>query len=191
MGGQSICGVMLARPWVINTVYLSKRLHGAILSIVDKSPFYGPNSWSNSYGDMPEEVDEADIDNIFDTPASAQRGASTARRALLSQMGFLSWLMKCKLNALDDLSTDDQAFVQSLHLAERPKRGIIFDLSRDYHEINFPHWIANDVPIHYAWTENEEGNPRFVRYSPVFMNDCDDLREITGFSSSSRYHGGP
>ncbi|KAJ7094087.1 hypothetical protein C8R44DRAFT_890455 [Mycena epipterygia] len=141
-----------------------------------KSPFNGPNAWNTQTGDLPDVVDEDVLSRIQYQMKDAQKLAANARRTILSQLGFLSWFQTIKPGWREDLEVEDLTFIKKLRLDERPKRGFLFDLSRDYHEINFRHLIAYDVPAHYAWTAKEEGNGRFVRYSPKFLEEYMELK---------------
>jgi hypothetical protein len=79
------------------------------------------------------------------------------------------------------LSDGDQKYLQQLRLGEHPKVGAIFNLTRDQHEINFPHWANNGVPFHYLWTEEESKNRRFLRFSPKYYEEVARLRNLPGF----------
>ncbi|KAJ7127197.1 hypothetical protein C8R44DRAFT_874268 [Mycena epipterygia] len=123
--------------WVVHTAYFSSRLEDISLALVMKSPFYGPNPWSSQMGDMPEVVKEDSLTGTHYQKKDAQKVAANARRTILSQLGFLSWFQTIKPSWREDLDAEDLAFIKRLRLSERKKRGFLFDLSRDYHEINF------------------------------------------------------
>ncbi|KAJ6485489.1 hypothetical protein DFH09DRAFT_1339765 [Mycena vulgaris] len=175
-GGDVLAGFFIQDRWVNDVVTLTRRLRDVNSALVMKSDFYRPNEWSNTIGDVPEPADEERLELIDYTQADAQQVAATARRAILGQLGFLNRFITINTDWAIDLAQEDAILVQSLHLGERPKRGFLFDLSYDYHEINFTHLVAHDVPIHYAWTEREEGNGRFLRYSPAFLEEYAALR---------------
>ncbi|KAJ6530384.1 hypothetical protein DFH09DRAFT_1326898 [Mycena vulgaris] len=175
-GGDVLAGYFIENQWVNDVVALTRRLRDINLALVTKSDFYGPNEWTNAIGDIPEPADEERLSLIHYTHSDAQQVAATARRSILGQLGFLNWFITIKSDWALDLSSEDAIFVRSLHLGERPKRGFLFDLSYDYHEMNIAHLVLHDVPVHYAWTEREEGNGRFVRYSPAFLEESLALR---------------
>jgi hypothetical protein len=107
----------------------------------------------------------------------AQEAACTAKRGLLSLLGFLSWMLSVVQLKDTKLSAGDQQYLQQLCLDERPRTGAVFDLTRDQHEINFPHWANNRVAFHYVWTELEAKNKRFLRFSPEYSEEVARLRE--------------
>ncbi|KAJ7435555.1 hypothetical protein FB451DRAFT_1062444 [Mycena latifolia] len=129
---------------------------------------------------MPRLVGEPALNGIEYTHAEIQQKAARARRAVLSQLGFLNWFISIQSYWKYDLDQDDVNFVKSLHLDERPKRGYLFDLKRDFFEITIPHLGANDVPVHYLWTEAEENDGRFLRYSPAYLEESEELRAAQG-----------
>ncbi|KAJ7502566.1 hypothetical protein B0H11DRAFT_1907123 [Mycena galericulata] len=167
-----LIGYTLDAMWVSNTIYISQRLKDIAMAFVMKSSFYGPNSWTTRLGDLPDQVSVDELQDWFYLKKDAQAAAGNARRNILSQMGFVSWFMSLTPNWTSELESEDADFL--------PKRGVIFDLSRDYHEANFYHFARYDVPIHYAWTNKEEGKGRFVRYSQRFLDECVALRTGKG-----------
>ncbi|KAJ6517106.1 hypothetical protein DFH09DRAFT_1332469 [Mycena vulgaris] len=179
-GGNVLAGFFPDNGWVDDATALTKHLRDINAMLVEKNDFYGPNEWTKATGDVPEAADEERLALIHYTQSDAPKVAATARRAILGQLGFLNWFLSIKADWTTDLNQDDVEFVKSLHLGSRPKRGFLFDLSYDYHEINFPHLVEHDVPIHYPWTEREEGNGRFVRYSPGFLEEYYVLRAELG-----------
>ncbi|KAJ7721067.1 hypothetical protein DFH07DRAFT_972406 [Mycena maculata] len=170
-GGTDNClvGYTIVEWWRLNSIYLSRRLRDISVSLVMKSDVYGPNAWTTRLGDMPEPLEERPLSDCHYQRAEAQRAAGDARRNILSQMGFLSWYIAIKSNWDRDLDLDDINFLKSLRLDERKKRGYIFDLSRDYHEANLGFLIKSNVPFHYLWTDAEEANRRFIRWSPQYQ----------------------
>jgi hypothetical protein len=61
----------------------------------------------------------------------------------------------------------------------------VFNLTRDQHEINFPHWANHGVAFHYMWTETEAKNKRFLRFSPEYYEEVARLRELGNGESRS------
>ncbi|KAJ6493582.1 hypothetical protein C8R47DRAFT_975243 [Mycena vitilis] len=112
----------------------------------------------------------------------AQSTAKEGRRTILTQLAFLSWFLSVLPSGLDGLDSDDKKLVASFRLSERAKRGTLFKLARDYHEVNFPHFLQHGVGCHYIWADEEKASGRFVRYSPEFWEEYQSLRTVTGGS---------
>ncbi|KAJ7861322.1 hypothetical protein B0H14DRAFT_3445442 [Mycena olivaceomarginata] len=134
----------------------------------------------NRVGDVPAPVDTKALEVLFSNDEEAQEAASKARRELLSLLSFLSWMLSLVQLKDTKLSSGDQQYLLQLKLDERPKTGAVFDLTRDQHEINFPHWANNGVPFHYVWTEEEKKNKCFLRFSPEYYEEVVRLREAAG-----------
>jgi hypothetical protein len=128
-------------------------------------------------GDVPGAIDVGAVDVIFSNDGEAQEAADTVKRGLLSFLGFISWMTSLIQLRDSKLSTGDQQYLLQLRLDERPKTGAVFNLSRDQHEINFPHWANNGVAFHYVWTEEEARNKCFLRFSPEYYEEVARLRE--------------
>jgi hypothetical protein len=110
-------------------------------------------------------VDVRAINVLFPNDGDAQEAASAAKCNLLSLLGFLAWMLSLVQLRETELSAVDQKYLQQLRLDERPKTGAAFNLTvltRDQHEINFPHWANNGVPFHYMWTEEEARTKHFL-----------------------------
>ncbi|KAJ7918334.1 hypothetical protein B0H13DRAFT_1607556 [Mycena leptocephala] len=97
--------------------------------------------------------------------------AVDARRVVLSQMGFVNWYTSMYPTWESELDDDDLEFMRALKLDERPKRGFVFDLPRDYHEMTIPILLEHRVPFHYCWSEAAGSSGRFLRYSPDFVKE--------------------
>ncbi|KAJ7065962.1 hypothetical protein B0H15DRAFT_972268 [Mycena belliarum] len=172
-------GVEIDSAWREDMERLSHRLRDISLTLVRKSPFYGPNVWDPTAGDMPGVVSNH-INWAHLSERDAQRAAATARRNLLSQLGFLSWFTTVKVRWPDDLEAEDIAWIKALRLDKRGKCGYLFKLGWDHFEINIPFMIAHDVPFHYAWTDKERDDGQFTRYSSLFLNECSAARSEQG-----------
>jgi hypothetical protein len=131
----------------------------------------------NRVGDVPSAIDVRAIEILFSNDEEAQEAASTAKRGLLSLLSFLSWMLSLVQLKDTKRSAGDQQYLLQLRLDDRPRTGAVFNLTRDQHEVNFPHWANNGVPFHYVWTEEEAKNRRFLRFSPEYYEEVARLRE--------------
>jgi hypothetical protein len=126
---------------------------------------------------MPGSVNIVAINVLFSNDEEAQDTAHTAKCGLLSLLGFVTWMLSVVQLKDSKLSTGDQLYLQQLHLDDRPRTGVVFNLTRDQHEINFPHWVNNGVAFHYVWTSEEAKNKHFLRFSPGYYEEVVRLRE--------------
>ncbi|KAJ7860700.1 hypothetical protein B0H14DRAFT_3445904 [Mycena olivaceomarginata] len=155
-------GCHLDSGWTQEATYLGDRLHAICSSLAETSEFYCRGGPLNRTGDVPGPVDGSALEVLFSNEEEAQEAASKAKRGLLSLVGFLSWMLSLVQLKDTKLSAGDQQYLLQLRLEDRPKTGAIFNLTRDQHEINFPHWANNG---------------RFLRFSPEYYEEVARLRE--------------
>ncbi|KAJ7499678.1 hypothetical protein FB451DRAFT_1014775 [Mycena latifolia] len=124
---------------------------------------------------MPEQVDEGLLFATHYLSEEAQEAATGFRQIILSQMAFLNWFSTIKPTWRDDLDQEDRDFLKLLRMEERPKKGYVFNLRRDYHEMNLAHLYSHNVPFHYTWTPEAATDRRFLRLSPEFQAEYVDL----------------
>jgi hypothetical protein len=155
---ERLAGCHLDPGWVQEASYLGDRLEAISRTLAETSEFYCRGPPSNRLGDIPEAIDVRALEILFSSEEEAQAAAKKAKRGLLSFLGFLSWMLSLVQLRDTKLSSGDQQYLQQLRLDDRPKTGAVFNLTRDQHEINFPHWANNGVAFHYIWTEEEAKN---------------------------------
>ncbi|KAJ7806735.1 hypothetical protein B0H13DRAFT_1929446 [Mycena leptocephala] len=128
--------------------------------------WYNTNRWTGASGDVPLKIEEVLFTMVLSSEEQAQRTGEAIKRATLSCAGFIAWFQT--LIRLEDtaLLQEDRDFVRSLRLSDRPKVRVLYNISRDLHEANFPHLIKHRVPIHVSWMEEEKNNWCFLRLSP-------------------------
>ncbi|KAJ6546394.1 hypothetical protein DFH09DRAFT_1087717 [Mycena vulgaris] len=174
-----LASYFLDRVWVDRTLEITTKLHGMWAEVAVSSDFYGRGVWGGETGDVPSEVDTGFLSGIHNRQ---QRTASGAKRSIIAMMGCLNWFMSIKALENWNIPEEDRAFLRTLCLEERPKTGVIYYLTRDYHKANFMHLLINAVPVHYPWTAKERGDPRFLRLSPEYWNKYLVLRDQAGRS---------
>jgi hypothetical protein len=174
---ERLAGCHLDSAWVQEASYLGDRLYAISSTLAKMSKFYSRGPPVNRVGDLPNPLDSGALEMLFSNEEEAQEAARKAKRGLLSLFGFLAWMMSLVQLKDTKLSVGDQKYLQELRLGEHPKAGAVFNLTRDQHEINFPHWVNNGVPFHYVWTEEEAKNSRFLRFSPEYYEEVARLRE--------------
>ncbi|KAJ7870841.1 hypothetical protein B0H13DRAFT_2350215 [Mycena leptocephala] len=140
------------------------------------SDWYCRSAWSGALGPVPAPLDEVTLTMLHYTEESAREAAKTAQRSVCSHLGFIYWFSSVKDLKKCDLTKEDYQFVLSLRLEERPKAGVLFNISRDYHEMNLIHLANHNVAAHYAWTDRERADKRFLRLSPEYWNELSVLR---------------
>ncbi|KAJ7224236.1 hypothetical protein GGX14DRAFT_387001 [Mycena pura] len=168
---NAFVGYWLNRPWVDWMIDCGRQLYRIAMALVADSDFYGEIPGSRVNGDTPAHMDESELYFTYDYEDEAQLVAVRARRQVLSILGFVSWFLTIKPGWETALSFEDQGFLTSLFLRDRPKTGMLINLSRDFHEVNLPHLANNNVPFHYVWTSKEESTGRFIKLSPEYYQD--------------------
>jgi hypothetical protein len=174
---ERLAGCHLDPGWVQEVSYLGDRLEAISRTLAETSEFYCCGPPSNCLGDIPEAIGVRALEILFSSEEEAQAAAKKAKRGLLSFLRFLSWMLSLVQLRDTKLSSGDQQYLQQLRLDDHPKTGAIFNLTRDQHEINFPHWANNGVAFHYIWTEEEAKKKRFLRFSPEYHEEVAPLRE--------------
>ncbi|KAJ6480681.1 hypothetical protein C8R47DRAFT_1284561 [Mycena vitilis] len=179
-GSPTFIGYYFDEKWVEQVTYLSGKLRNIVVTLAMSTDYYGPNVWTHEAGDLPGEMDHQLLRMFQSTKEEASQTSAEARRSLLALTAFISWFISVCPSWKNALQQDDWELVESLRLNDRPKRGLMLKLSRDYHETTMTHWFMHDVGCHYIWTEDERASGRFVRYSPEFWSEYTALRMETG-----------
>ncbi|KAK6992123.1 hypothetical protein R3P38DRAFT_3226730 [Favolaschia claudopus] len=169
------CGYDIDAQWIKNICSLSHKIEFIWRSFVSNAHFYRRGRLPGITGDLPNVVNGPSLTSMLTSESEVDDVVFRARMALQSQIGFVSWLLTVAKVEEAKLPGDYEQFLMSLRLHERPKVGMVFDLSRDVNEINFKHLVDNRIPFHYAWTVKERRNTRFLRYSPEYYNDVNEL----------------
>ena len=123
--------------------------------------------------------DFAQLRGPFDSIQSLESFGANVKRQALDYLGFLAWWT---------LSTSGwdlyvpQEIVDSIldfGLEDRPKRGVLIDLGRDWRQISIPHLLRHRIPIFYRWNESLQNTCRFLSLSPAILQAFDKLRQTT------------
>ncbi|KAJ6534064.1 hypothetical protein DFH09DRAFT_932457, partial [Mycena vulgaris] len=150
--------------WREECVELGTRVNEICVALARKAEFYNVE-------DVPAAVDANDVGSTFLTKEDVYYAAADARRAILDQLGLLFWFTTVEWDWGVGLSDEMVRFVAELRLGERPKRGCLLSLSRDWKFMNVGHFLRNMIPFHYPWTDCEDKDPRFFMYSLAFLNE--------------------
>ncbi|KAJ7661261.1 hypothetical protein B0H17DRAFT_1212287 [Mycena rosella] len=125
-------------------------------------------------------MDSTLVTNIYWEFTFAVGAVEEAKAAILSLIGFIAWISTVSTHWNRNLLPSQRDYIASLRLGEQSKVGVLLKLSRDYQEMNIPHLTAHDVPIFYPWTNDEEGQGRFVHYSPEFLRELTSVKNGRG-----------
>ncbi|KAK7033868.1 hypothetical protein R3P38DRAFT_3186105 [Favolaschia claudopus] len=169
------CGYDISTQWVQDVCTLSHKLEFIWRSFVSNGLFYRKGRMPGITGDLPNVVNGPSLTSMLTSESEVDDVVFRARLALRSQIGFISWLLTVSSIEEAKLSEDYVQLLMSMRLPDRPKVGMVFDLSRDANEVNFKHLVDHHVPFHYSWTANERRNSRFLRYSPQYYNEVEEL----------------
>ncbi|KAK7026607.1 hypothetical protein R3P38DRAFT_3191853 [Favolaschia claudopus] len=169
------CGYDIDSQWIKDVCTLNHKLEFIWRSFVSNGHFYRKGNVPGVTGDLPNAVNRPSLTSMMTSEAEVTDTVFRARLALRSQVGFISWLLTVAKIEEAKLPDDYDQFLASLRLDDRPKVGMVFDLSRDVSEINFKHLVDHHIPFHYLWSDNERGNSRYLRYSPEYYGEVEQL----------------
>ncbi|KAJ6463739.1 hypothetical protein DFH09DRAFT_1347078 [Mycena vulgaris] len=155
---------MIDSEWREECVDLGSRVNEVCVALASKFEFY-------KVEDVPPAVDANDVGSTFVTKEDTYLAASDAQRALLDQLGLLTWFTTITWDWSVGIPEDMVQFVAELRLGERSKRRCLLSIHRDWKFMNVGHFMRNSIPFHYPWTEREEEDPRFFIYSLAFLNE--------------------
>ncbi|KAF8131246.1 hypothetical protein K438DRAFT_1999053 [Mycena galopus ATCC 62051] len=187
--GVSLAGYVLEEDWRRTAVKLSERMLAVSEQLARGTEWYGPDSRTESLGHIPFGINKKAVEKVHESTLVAHSCSLVARAILRSQLGWLAWFIAVVFEWGRGLPVADEVFINSLRLHERDRRGFLYNLTQDYHETNFFFLMQNLVPFHYAWTAAEKGTARFLRCSPKFLQELQDLtaRNETDMRSMPSY----
>ncbi|KAF8185076.1 hypothetical protein K438DRAFT_1766181 [Mycena galopus ATCC 62051] len=172
-------GYNVDREWTEKVSRMSARLNAMCLIAAGNSSFYALNH-EDDLGDMPTPVNADQLTSLHINDAVAYHSIEDAKLAVLDLCGFLTWISSVSTSWRGFLMDSERKYLDSLKLDGRSKRGAIFKLSSDYHELNLEHWTRYSVPVHYPWTTDEINQGCFVRCSPKYIREVIEVRECKG-----------
>ncbi|KAJ7873401.1 hypothetical protein B0H13DRAFT_2349097 [Mycena leptocephala] len=173
---EVFAGYFLEESWQTTAKFHAELLHGICSTLATTTSWYCSDRWTGSSGDAPRKIEDTAITMVYSSEEGAQKAGAAIKRSTLSFTGFIAWFQT--LIRLEDTSLhkEDQDYIRTLRLNDRPKAGVLYSMSRDLHEANFPHLILHRVPIHVAWTEEDKRNWRFLRLSPEVWGEYTAVR---------------
>ncbi|KAF8132689.1 hypothetical protein K438DRAFT_1787839 [Mycena galopus ATCC 62051] len=172
-------GCSVDREWTDKITRLSSRLNAMCMVAAGNSAFYAPMH-EDEIGDMPTPVNAERLTGLHLTDEKADQAIEDAKLGVLDLCGFLAWISSLNTGWRNLLTQGEARYLASLKLELRPKRGAMFKLSTDYHELNLEHWAWYDVPVHYPWTTDESSQGHFVRCSPEYVGEVIEARNRKG-----------
>lgn len=152
----------LKDEWIKQARIDIRDVHECCRIIREKTPY--PN-----VGSLPAHFSFDRLLDYFDSARDAEIVATDARRAVVDGLGFLGWWCESQPEWDDKLPKDIISRIQAYSPVGRKRRGVIFDIHRDWQEMNLPLLVQQGVPVFYPWTLVEATNPRFTRLSPAFL----------------------
>ncbi|KAF8180503.1 hypothetical protein K438DRAFT_1976695 [Mycena galopus ATCC 62051] len=176
----TLIGYYLSRAWRKTVIHLSSRVRNISEILASSTEWYGKSSMYRVMGPMPGAVTEEALERLVSSAEEASIITRGARYSVASQLGWLCWFTSSNGCWESSLVKADLDFVRSLSLQGRAKRGFLYNLSRDYHELNFSLLMICNVPFHFAWTPSEDATGRFIRCSPQFLSEYEGLASRGG-----------
>ncbi|KAJ6478854.1 hypothetical protein C8R47DRAFT_1219401 [Mycena vitilis] len=127
---------------------------------VSESPKY------DTYVSCPLEFEVDILHNSFDSVLELQIAATHAKRSVGEMWGHLACWTSVVSGWYEGLPEPIVAKINGWKLLNRPKRGFLISVRRDWQDIDFGHLIHHGVPLYYVWGLFESSNPRFSRLDP-------------------------
>ncbi|EDR02827.1 uncharacterized protein LACBIDRAFT_307926 [Laccaria bicolor S238N-H82] len=115
----------------------------------------------------------------FDSIRSLENFGANVKRQALDYLSFLAWWTLSASGWDVYLPQDTVDSIMDLGLDDRPKRGVLLDLDRDWKQMSIPHLLRHRVPVFYRWNESLQSNNRFLSLSPYILRAFDKRRKAT------------
>ncbi|KAJ7169406.1 hypothetical protein C8R46DRAFT_1217107 [Mycena filopes] len=173
--GQIYAGCFINDQWVERAISVATRVN-RISAIAAAHSWFYTEAPGSPMGKIPEPVEIDALPRLQVSEADAFQVATATRHAIMDHLGFISWIGSMTDSWKPALSGGDRVYLESLRLSERPTRGALFQLSTDYQQSNFEHWVRHKVPFHLLWTDEEEEDGHFTRFSPRYIDAICSLR---------------
>ncbi|KAJ7887944.1 hypothetical protein B0H13DRAFT_2342179 [Mycena leptocephala] len=174
---STFAGYHIPNNWASTVSSVAHRLHGISMTLASSSDWYCRGTWTGALGAVPSLFEEVTLTMLHYREESAREAMRSAQRNVGSHLGFISWFMSVKELKSCKLSNEDYQFVLSLRLNERSKAGVLFNISRDFREMNLIHLATHAVAAHYTWTTQDAADKRFLRLSPEYWNEFSVVRD--------------
>ncbi|KAJ7430988.1 hypothetical protein B0H11DRAFT_2262701 [Mycena galericulata] len=139
-----------------------QKLDACVSEIVAKAPFFGKVP-------RPQAFHLDSLGRTRETRQTANKLAATAKRAALEHLGFLYWRVSTDESWKNGLTAETIATIEAFDLLTYEKRGVLLNLSRDWHGMNIPVLLRHEVPILFPWTIREEMEYRFGCLAPSIL----------------------
>ncbi|KAJ7449715.1 hypothetical protein B0H11DRAFT_1928496 [Mycena galericulata] len=177
--GGKIVGINAFQKWYIpenhRAVILQnlRDMEGAVSDICSKAPFHGKQPRPSSFY----------YDGLLKARGSAKEACQvlmTARRTMLEYLGFCYWRSSTADNWKEELKDSTIAAIERWNLSQYEKRGVLLNLSRDWHEANLLVFIRFEIPVLFPWTILEESDLRFACLAPSVLSAYQQKRVNAG-----------
>ncbi|KAK6974476.1 hypothetical protein R3P38DRAFT_3239324 [Favolaschia claudopus] len=169
---RAFAGYWIVRRWVDRASWTANKLYFICKFVATRSRWYCENGQPERVGSLPPEPSMNDLMHMHDTIEAAYQAIDDVKAYIISCLGFLVWFESVADLFQYGLSEENEEFVRSLRLKDRRKIGLIYFMQRDLHDSNFLHLIYNEVPIHFAWTEDMASQDRFLRLNPKLWSEA-------------------
>ncbi|KAJ7151749.1 hypothetical protein C8R46DRAFT_913696 [Mycena filopes] len=100
----------------------------------------------------------------------------SACRKMLELLGFINWWSRTHGGWRYSVSDSTAEAIERFQLSRFARRGVIFNLARDYSGINLPILLEHDVPVFYLWTIRENCDARFGRLAPALLQVYEGMK---------------
>jgi hypothetical protein len=127
----------------------------------------------------PGRYDFTQLKGPFDSIRSLESFGANVKRQALDYLGFLAWWTLATSRWDLYIPQDIVDSILDFSLEDRPKRGVLIDLERDWQQISIPHLLRHRIPLFYRWTESLQSAQRFLSLSPTILRAFDERRQAT------------
>lgn len=115
----------------------------------------------------------------FNSIQSLENFGANVKRQALDYLGFLAWWTLSTSGWDLYIPQDLVDRILDFSLEDRPKRGVLIDLERDWQQISIPHLLNHRIPLFYRSTESLQADQRFLSLSPTILRAFNERRRAT------------
>ena len=118
---------------------------------------------------VPPPYDSARLETTFRSVIALQREGAAAKRATWDRLAFLAWWTASCSDWADGVDEVMAERVEGIIARGRNPRGFLFDLLKDWNEMNVPFLLERSIPFYYIFSLEARLTERFCRLNPKIL----------------------
>ena len=118
---------------------------------------------------MPPPYNPARLEETFRSVIALQREGAAAKRAAWDRLAFLAWWTGSCSDWADGVDEVMAERVEGIIARGRNPRGFLFDLLKDWNEMNVPFLLERSIPFYYIFSLEARLTERFCRLNPMIL----------------------